>query len=111
MSAISIHALVKRATDMLANAERHRGISIHALVKRATYNCWREKNDGINFNPRPREEGDPLAEPTSVPISISIHALVKRATIIDNRSCAAEDISIHALVKRATIIWRFVRST
>ena len=71
---------MKRATDTLANAERHEGISIHALVKRATKSTsLRNFADDIsihalvkratgligghdfylgNFNPRPREEGD-----------------------------------------------------
>ncbi len=57
---ISIHALVKRATQALLNANNPLSISIHALVKRAT-------------------------APLSLPIalcSISIHALVKRATFL-----------------------------
>ena len=33
---ISIHALVKRATNVINNYIRVAGISIHALVKRAT---------------------------------------------------------------------------
>ena len=33
---ISIHALVKRATNVVNNYIRVAGISIHALVKRAT---------------------------------------------------------------------------
>ena len=36
---ISIHALVKRATDVVNNYIRVVGISIHALVKRATDNA------------------------------------------------------------------------
>ena len=35
-----------------------RYISIHALVKRATNVTIQVSNDGIYFNPRPREEGD-----------------------------------------------------
>ena len=35
-----------------------------------------------DFNPRPREEGDPIQDPAMINICISIHALVKRATII-----------------------------
>ena len=55
---ISIHALVKRATGEGHIDAAYGGISIHALVKRATY-----EEDGYtdyirNFNPRPREEGD-----------------------------------------------------
>ena len=33
-----------------------------------------------DFNPRPREEGDVLTEFCAVEVVISIHALVKRAT-------------------------------
>ena len=55
---ISIHALVKRATDVVNNYIRVAGISIHALVKRATAVFKKGK---LNFG-------------------ISIHALVKRAT-------------------------------
>ena|GEM_PF-2119781 len=78
---ISIHALVKRATLVIIALCPLREISIHALVKRATNVSATVSPTAADFNPRPREEGDtPLAEPTSVPISISIHALVKRAT-------------------------------
>ena len=55
---ISIHALVKRATDWEANFPDMYDISIHALVKRAT--------KGTN--------------PVKSNLAISIHALVKRAT-------------------------------
>ena len=55
---ISIHALVKRATNHLLPPRRARAISIHALVKRAT-----ELIAGKLLRGR-----------------ISIHALVKRAT-------------------------------
>ena len=34
-------------------------ISIHALVKRATDDCVKRLILAKNFNPRPREEGDP----------------------------------------------------
>ena len=55
---ISIHALVKRATQAnTKNLKRHH-ISIHALVKRATsFHCL-YYNVPLYFNPRPREEGD-----------------------------------------------------
>ena len=56
--AISIHALVKRATKTTKTAHKGRRISIHALVKRAT----------TIAQYKPCENG------------ISIHALVKRAT-------------------------------
>ena len=55
---ISIHALVKRATDEHLDPKVFDAISIHALVKRATqcytyFDLYR-----LDFNPRPREEGD-----------------------------------------------------
>ena len=55
---ISIHALVKRATDEVERVQDYRGISIHALVKRATSYHIVDENT----------------------VRISIHALVKRAT-------------------------------
>ena len=57
--AISIHALVKRATEWKKKYPDTIGISIHALVKRAT---------GL----LPEKVEDKM---------ISIHALVKRATL------------------------------
>ena len=56
---ISIHALVKRATMSLRFVGFAVAISIHALVKRATYMFSRNRPSGSDFNPRPREEGDP----------------------------------------------------
>ena len=79
---ISIHALVKRATDYSLCVAGSGIISIHALVKRATYFnvCF------VLF------------------VGISIHALVKRATGgFSNSDSKTSTISIHALVKRATI--------
>ena len=78
---ISIHALVKRATL----PKNHTGgvfyISIHALVKRATFYVFYDNFVVVNFNPRPRKEGDYHGEyKTPGEVSISIHALVKRAT-------------------------------
>ena len=58
---ISIHALVKRAT--CGNASIHvdaAHISIHALVKRATGLADSSNGSKGDFNPRPREEGDRL---------------------------------------------------
>ena len=56
-------------------------ISIHALAKRATFSLSVAVCADINFNPRPRKEGDALfTAPLVVKIRISIHALVKRAT-------------------------------
>ena len=58
--AISIHALVKRATVDFKNLLVNVIISIHALVKRATAVFPRIGKSADNFNPRPREEGDHL---------------------------------------------------
>ena len=55
---ISIHALVKRATDSAAISGGISLISIHALVKRATNSFEFPNIYQIDFNPRPREEGD-----------------------------------------------------
>ena len=78
-------------------------ISIHALVKRATQATPKYHHTYSHFNPRPREEGDIDGFQTIGKYTISIHALVKRATknyLIGN---IFRIISIHALVKRATI--------
>ena len=122
---ISIHALVKRATTMRFKLYLAGVISIHALVKRATSAlALRGKNED-NFNPRPREEGDPHPNYKNFNSIISIHALVKRATLRQHGYISGEydfnprpreegdrsahshalrmEISIHALVKRATI--------
>ena len=78
---ISIHALVKRATYIYKNGKYCARISIHALVKRATCIYIIKRGCTIDFNPRPREEGDGDILGTTGNIgSISIHALVKRAT-------------------------------
>ena len=67
-------------------------ISIHALVKRATVLNKHNIQEWINFNPRPREEGD---ERTRVSLReysrISIHALVKRATVLKIHSRFYQD--------------------
>ena len=55
---ISIHALVKRATEGKKKNAYGWIISIHALVKRATSSTFSIKKYCSNFNPRPREEGD-----------------------------------------------------
>ena len=79
-------------------------ISIHALVKRATDDCVKRLILAKNFNPRPREEGDPFLYVISSKFNrISIHALVKRATEYVLRLKHSLIISIHALVKRATM--------
>ena len=57
----------------------------------------------LNFNPRPREEGDfAVCFIENWEILISIHALAKRATRTENRDGVCRIISIHALAKRAT---------
>ena len=56
--AISIHALVKRATGWDGADKVNPSISIHALVKRATVLTAQGAVIATNFNPRPREEGD-----------------------------------------------------
>ena len=55
---ISIHALVKRATVYSHFCMLSDGISIHALVKRATQQLLPAHLLSPDFNPRPREEGD-----------------------------------------------------
>ena len=55
---ISIHALMKRATQGVKQQILYYGISIHALVKRATDRAIAPQVIIRHFNPRPREEGD-----------------------------------------------------
>ena len=55
---ISIHALVKRATKAERWTDADDAISIHALVKRATHLACHTIPSLNDFNPRPREEGD-----------------------------------------------------
>ena len=83
---ISIHALVKRATQEVYVLSGSPCISIHALVKRATPYLDTIEILGKDFNPRPREEGDQyntVKKECQAPISI--HALVKRATALSGR--------------------------
>ena len=56
--AISIHALVKRATALPQAQFAQNFISIHALVKRATFYICINLVFILHFNPRPRKEGD-----------------------------------------------------
>ena len=58
IGAISIHALVKRATVFTKARYNIDNISIHALVKRATLALKDTSKKYVYFNPRPREEGD-----------------------------------------------------
>ena len=71
---------MKRATKSSPLAKIEVSISIHALVKRATDRCCNRYGDWHDFNPRPREEGDEKKPLKDVTQAISIHALVKRAT-------------------------------
>ena len=79
---ISIHALVKRATQHTPRGALGVVISIHALVKRATVTVSRLHRFIRYFNPRPREEGDAFITDVEYVNNISIHALVKRATCL-----------------------------
>ena len=66
----------------------------------------------INFNPRPREEGDKHQIHIEYVFElISIHALVKRATRFIVYIITYMRISIHALVKRATLSARVSSDT
>ena len=55
---ISIHALAKRATQGMHFLLFGFAISIHALAKRATIMPTILRTFAVNFNPRPRKEGD-----------------------------------------------------
>ena len=67
MSLISIHALVKRATLKYCTEKVRAEISIHALVKRATKDEFISSDYKMNFNPRPREEGDSVKHHLPIP--------------------------------------------
>ena len=74
-------------------------------MKRATFSYLLSFFRYIDFNPRPREEGDlETNHDTTWATVISIHALVKRATPRLSQKLSYNVISIHALVKRATVI-------
>ena len=55
---ISIHALAKRATVKFVASNFVPRISIHALAKRATLILIVSPTLTVDFNPRPRKEGD-----------------------------------------------------
>ena len=94
---------MKRATGITTKTTNGAAISIHALVKRATPCSANNYTPVYNFNPRPREEGDDKNITNSGEnTQISIHALVKRATKKLVGDLDYKIISIHALVKRAT---------
>ena len=101
---ISIHALMKRATQTPRFHGIAQGISIHALMKRATVGLRSIDTEQSDFNPRPHEEGDLRRINSCGKIClISIHALMKRATMCSCYILRHFLISIHALMKRATI--------
>ena len=55
---VSIHALVKSATDNALDGRHFPRVSIHALVKSATGSCSTAMLYYKGFNPRTREECD-----------------------------------------------------
>ena len=57
---------MKRATLSRFIGFNSVNISIHALVKRATYPPSVSVTVGLDFNPRPREEGDAVAHTGTV---------------------------------------------
>ena len=64
---ISIHALAKRATNVILDFPEIQNISIHALAKRATDQSVYCTPNNYNFNPRPRKEGDgSIFAPTNI---------------------------------------------
>ena len=67
---ISIHALVKRATDGFSICVGGEIISIHALVKRATLKHSLLFKCLSYFNPRPREEGDKWRLVTKINLTV-----------------------------------------
>ena len=102
---ISIHALVKRATACSSNLLLLYFISIHALVKRATVRFGCDIFKAVNFNPRPRKEGDiPLWVSSSTQPHFNPRPR-KEGDEIAYRYYKKENISIHALVKRATAVY------
>ena len=56
-------------------------ISIHALAKRATMLLGQNWIFTLDFNPRPRKEGDIKRSKQNEQYIISIHALAKSATV------------------------------
>ena len=99
---ISIHALVKRATRLVAFSSDIELISIHALVKRATFLFLRDLLFLCHFNPRPRKEGDKLVGDLDYTIEHFNPRPRKEGDRTAQRRRVSYNISIHALVKRAT---------
>ena len=102
---ISIHALVKRATNITVSVELYSCHFNPRPREEGDEPALRERLPARNFNPRPREEGDACdLSYVHCDSVISIHALVKRATCPNCGAKMDKEISIHALVKRATIV-------
>ena len=96
---------MKRATDLREDSDLTQVISIHALVKRATRNLVERDAGKVNFNPRPREEGDPVQARAILTIPYFNPRPREEGDLCDvNFKPLMIIISIHALVKRATII-------
>ena len=78
---ISIHALVKRATERPHTFGDY-GCDFNPRPREEGDKCKRDSYKiKIYFNPRPREEGDRQRRLDLQQLNISIHALVKRATV------------------------------
>ena len=100
---ISIHALVKRATLFSGWISSKNIISIHALVKRATHYLTVFRGLYRNFNPRPREEGDSTGDADDELIkNFNPRPREEGDPLGESAPAAVPRISIHALVKRAT---------
>ena len=93
---------MKRATTGNCTAYIYSGISIHALVKRATNRRALQKSTKFNFNPRPREEGDNKICGFSPRTRDFNPRPREEGDLFENGRLAFATISIHALVKRAT---------
>ena len=78
-------------------------ISIHALVKRATNDTRRNQHSRKDFNPRPREEGDYTANSLARYEYDFNPRPREEGDPAESYSIGYEEISIHALVKRATV--------
>ena len=79
---VSIHAPVKSATCFGCSIGSTFFVSIHAPVKSATKNIRARKAELTSFNPRTREECDPVHTYPLDCMAVSIHAPVKSATYL-----------------------------
>ena len=94
---------MKRATEIAGKKLPKQIISIHALVKRATCHHYPCEQALINFNPRPREEGDLVLYSIEIVLCDFNPRPREEGDIVTTMFTSMEqDISIHALVKRAT---------